>query len=114
MDSSVLEKLGFTSQTTTAAADVTEAAPGRNIPGHLGAGGQQRTMESYSPYVNRSLQEAKTFTSPPNGPIQPTAKNSSAQKQYSASTAKKDMDAMRKRFNDELLRILEEEQHKEN
>ena len=34
--------------------------------------------------------------------------------QYNAISAKKSVDELRKRFNDDLLRILEEEQRKEN
>ena len=34
--------------------------------------------------------------------------------QMGAIKAKKDMDALRKKFNDELLLVLEEEQNKEN
>jgi hypothetical protein len=32
----------------------------------------------------------------------------------SLQQAKKEMDLLRKRFNDELLQVLEDEQHKEN
>ena len=35
-------------------------------------------------------------------------------RQYSAVEAKKNVDSMRKKFNDELLQILEEEQANEN
>ena len=35
-------------------------------------------------------------------------------KMMNLQQAKKEMDLLRKRFNDELLQVLEDEQHKEN
>ena len=63
----------------------------------------------------KPMQSVKSMKS--SEPRRGRARNTDVSKsaaQYNAISAKKNVDELRKRFNDELLKILEEEQRKEN
>ena len=96
MDPRIMEKLGI----------------GRSGSRAASVGSVDRSSQMAPPKPMQSVKSVKS-SEPRRGRTRNTDVSKSAA-QYNAISAKKNVDELRKRFNDELLKILEEEQRKEN
>ena len=97
MDPRVMEKLGIGSSGSRAASVAS-----------VERGSQMSTKPMSRPKMIKKVPE------PRRGRTERNPETSKSVAQYNAISAKKNVDELRKRFNDELLRILEIEQGKEN